>query len=53
MNDLLSEGPKVINIGLRSFYEASETQGIKVVHIDWKPPAQGDIETIKLLDRLL
>lgn len=53
IDELLSNGPKVLNIGLRSFFEACETQGIPVVHIRWEPPAQGDPELLYLLDKLL
>lgn len=50
---LLSTGPKVLNIGLQSFFESCETQGIPVVHIRWEPPAQGNPELLSLLDELL
>ncbi len=53
IDELLSFGPKVLNIGLRSFHDASETQGIPTVHIQWEPPAQGDKELLYLLDKLL
>ena len=53
VDELLSTGPLVINIGLRSFFEASEAQGIPSVHIKWEPPAQGNHELLHLLDRLL
>jgi hypothetical protein len=53
IDELLSAGPKVLNIGLRSFHEACETQGIPTVHIHWEPPAQGDKELLFLLDKLL
>ena len=53
IDDLLSAGPKVLNIGLRSFHEACEIQGIPTVHIHWEPPAQGDKELLILLNKLL
>ncbi|MHA2224049.1 MAG: fdrA domain protein [Candidatus Hodarchaeales archaeon] len=53
LDKMLSEDPKVINIGLRSFFESCQTQGIKVVHIHWEPPAQGDNDLLDLLDKLL
>ncbi len=53
IEQLLTEGPKVINIGLRSFFESSNIQGIPVVHIRWEPPARGNQELLKLLDKLL
>ena len=52
-DNLLAQGPKVINIGLRSFFEACESQGVPSVHIQWQPPAQGNQELFHLLDKLL
>lgn len=53
IDELLSDGPKIINIGLKLFSEASEAQGIPVVHIQWEPPAQGDPKLLAILDKLL
>ncbi|MFX0051589.1 MAG: fdrA domain protein [Candidatus Hodarchaeota archaeon] len=53
IEEMLGSGPKVLNIGLESFYESLQAQGIPVIHIDWEPPAQGDVELIALLDKLL
>ena len=53
INELLNSGPQVINIGIRSFHEACESQAIPTVHIQWEPPAQGDRELLILLDKLL
>jgi hypothetical protein len=53
ISEMLSNGPKVLNIGLKTFFESCQTQGIPVLHIQWEPPAQGDSELIDLLDRLL
>ncbi|MHA1214901.1 MAG: fdrA domain protein [Candidatus Hodarchaeales archaeon] len=53
IDKMLVEGPKVINLGLTSFAETCETQGVKVTHVQWKPPAGGDPELIELLDKLL
>ncbi len=33
--------------------EALEIQGVRVIHVDWSPPAGGDQEMMSLLDRLL
>lgn len=52
-DDLLLKGPNVVNIGLKSFFEACEVQGIPVVHIKWEPPANGDPELLSLLNKLL
>ena len=53
VDKLLTDGPKVINIGLRSFFEACSSQGATSVHIQWQPPAQGKQELLILLDKLL
>ncbi|MHA1946290.1 MAG: fdrA domain protein [Candidatus Hodarchaeales archaeon] len=53
IDNLLTDGPKVINIGLRSFFEACNSQGASSVHIQWQPPAQGNHELLALLDKLL
>lgn len=49
---LLSEKPKIINIGLKSFAEVAESFGCGVVQYDWMPPAGGDVRLIKILNFL-
>lgn len=44
---------KVINIGLELFVQALKEQEAKVVHVAWKPPADGDPELMKMLEQLL
>ncbi len=53
VNELLDEGPNVINIGVSDFAESLETQGVEVIQVNWSPPADGDQEMIDLLDQLL
>ncbi|MFN4133961.1 MAG: DUF1116 domain-containing protein, partial [Candidatus Hadarchaeales archaeon] len=48
----IPEKIKVINVGLRSFYEDLKSQGAKAVHVDWRPPAWGDLELARLLSAL-
>ena len=43
---------KVINIGAKTFYDSLRDQGVKVIHVDWHPPASGDLGLAKLLDKL-
>ena len=43
---------KVINVGISTFADDLRSQGVEVVQVDWKPPAGGDPEMLKLLDRL-
>jgi hypothetical protein len=50
---LLGDGAVVINIGIREFFEPLKKQNVPVVHVDWTPPAGGDIEMMSLLDKLL
>lgn len=52
-NNLLDEPLKVVNIGLKIFYESLSVQGVEVVHIDWKPPVGGDEKLAKILNKLL
>ncbi|MBI3742681.1 MAG: fdrA domain protein [Chloroflexi bacterium] len=53
IQDLLRSGVKAINIGVPDFAATLEAQGIAVVHVDWRPPADGDREMMGLLDKLL
>jgi hypothetical protein len=43
---------KVINIGLSLFAESLRQQQVVVAQVDWRPPAGGDMELLRLLDRL-
>jgi FdrA protein len=49
---ILTENLKVVNIGISTFAEDLRSQGVDVVHVDWKPPAGGDVEMLKLLEKL-
>ncbi len=48
----LSTELRVINIGVKVFYDSLTSQGVKVIHVDWHPPASGDTELEKLLEKL-
>jgi len=50
--DLLKGPVKVINVGLDSFAENLTSLGVPNVHLDWKPPANGDPKMIKILSIL-
>jgi len=50
--ELLSGPLKVVNVGLESFAEELETHDVSVVHVDWAPPAGGDVELANLLSKL-
>jgi hypothetical protein len=50
--DILHQEIQTINIGLESFKEALEAQGMKVVHVNWQVPANGDIKLINILKKM-
>jgi FdrA protein len=52
INKLLDEPLQVVNIGLEGFAKELEQQGVKVVHVDWAPPAGGDPKLANLLSKL-
>ena len=43
---------KVVNIGIAAFADDLRAQNVEVVRVDWKPPAGGDMEMLKLLEKL-
>jgi FdrA protein len=49
---ILAEKLKVVNIGISSFADDLRSQQVEVVQVDWKPPAGGDIEMLRLLEKL-
>jgi FdrA protein len=49
---LFDTGPRVINVGLELFAEQYAARGVPVVHVDWRPPAGGDVRLARLLARL-
>jgi hypothetical protein len=49
---VLGKEIKAINVGIPSFADDLESQGVKVERVDWKPPAGGDEEMLKLLEKL-
>ena len=49
---LLGTKPRVINIGAKIFYDSLREQGVKVIQVDWRPPAGGDLDLAKLLEKL-
>ena len=52
MSALKGKGLKVVNVGLRLFYEELKKQGVEAAHVQWRPPAGGDLEALELLKRL-
>jgi hypothetical protein len=52
-NDLLNGPIIAINVGVQDFGEALEQQNVRVIYVDWTPPAGGDQAMIDILDGLL
>lgn len=50
---LLQGSLVVVNIGIEKFAQELEKQNIEVLHVEYRPPAGGDQEMIRLLDQLL
>ncbi|KKL56168.1 hypothetical protein LCGC14_2057830 [marine sediment metagenome] len=49
---LFNKELKVINIGIEMFAIDLEKQDVDVIHVNWRPPAGGDLEILKLLEKL-
>lgn len=49
LQELLRSEVRVVNVGLRSFAEDLERAGAAVVHVDWRPPAEGDLDALRYL----
>lgn len=47
--ELLTQKPRIINIGLKSFSEVTRDFGCETVQYDWRPPAGGNIRLIRAL----
>lgn len=52
ISKLLKTKPKVVNMGLKSFYEAQKDQKNPAVHMDWRPPAGGKKKFLEILKKL-
>jgi FdrA protein len=48
----LLSAPRIVNVGLELFARALASQGAKVVHVGWSPPAGGNAQLAALLDKL-
>jgi hypothetical protein len=51
-SSIISKKLNVINIGVSTFADDLEKQGVKVVRVDWRPPAGGNKEMLDILDKL-
>jgi hypothetical protein len=52
VNELFAGELRAVNIGLESFADNLAREGAPVVHVNWRPPAGGDIKAIAALDAL-
>jgi hypothetical protein len=52
INRLFQEELVVISMGLDVFADTLRKENVKVLQMNWKPPAGGDKTLISLLDRL-
>lgn len=52
INNLFHEELKILNMGTSTFKDELEMQNQKVTHLDWSPPASGDVRMMRIIDRL-
>ena len=50
---LFGESLRVVNVGLRSFAAPLRARGLRVVQVDWRPPAGGDMQLVEDIEALL
>ena len=50
--DIFNSELQVINIGLDIFKESLTAQQVKVKHVDWQVPANGDMELVNILKKM-
>lgn len=50
---IFDEELKVLNIGLESFYLALKDQGVKALHVEWRPPVKLEKEIEDILGKIL
>ncbi|MGH7890536.1 MAG: hypothetical protein ACRENF_08305 [Thermodesulfobacteriota bacterium] len=51
-SNILNQEIQAINVGLEVFKDALEAQGVKVVHVDWQVPADGDMKLVNILKKM-
>ncbi len=51
-SNLLNDEIQAINIGLETFKDALEAQGVMVKQVDWQVPAKGDMKSIEILKKM-
>ena len=51
-SDLLSNGPRVLGVGLTGFIDDLDAQKITAVAVDWRPPATTDPKVLQAAENL-
>jgi hypothetical protein len=51
-HQLFGKELKVINVGIEMFADDLEKQNVDVIHVNWRPPAGGDLDILKFLEKL-
>jgi hypothetical protein len=51
-SEFFSDSLRAINVGVSSFADSLAAQGAGVAQVNWRPPAGGDREAARLLERL-
>ncbi len=49
---ILGKEIRAINVGIQSFADDLESQGVKVERVEWRPPAGGDEAMLRILEKL-
>jgi hypothetical protein len=52
INKLFNEELKIVNVGSPSFKKDYEAQNLDYVHLEWRPPASGDLKLLALLNQI-
>jgi len=52
VNDLFKQDLKVVNMGLKSFYNDLKSQDVTVIQVNWKPKAGGKKKMLSLLGKI-
>ena len=52
INGLFGKELKIVNLGVKAFYDDLKSQEKEAVHVAWKPPAGGDKRLQDMLKRL-
>jgi hypothetical protein len=52
LKSILDADLVVVNVGIGTFADDLRSQSVPVISVAWKPPAGGDVEMLKLLEKL-